>query len=299
MEDIANPERTRKILKRYGFKFKKSLGQNFLTNIAILKQIVEAGDITKDDDVIEIGPGIGSLTEQIARKAHQVLSFEIDERLMPVLKDTLNHYHNVTILNQDILEADLKTIIAEQFDGKHNLKIVANLPYYITTPIMLHLLEAGLPIDRMVLMMQKEVAERINAEPGSKAYGSLSIAVQLHSEVNLAFIVPKTAFMPQPNVDSAIVELVGRKAPLVTVDNQTLFDQLVRGAFAQRRKTLWNNLQNQFGKQDEVKAALTTALEAVEIAPSARAEQLSIQQFAQLSDALNNQPIFAKKKLSK
>lgn len=295
MEDIANPERTRKILKRYGFKFKKSLGQNFLTNIAILKQIVEAGDITKDDDVIEIGPGIGSLTEQIARKAHQVLSFEIDERLMPVLKDTLNHYHNVTILNQDILEADLKTIIAEQFDGKHNLKIVANLPYYITTPIMLHLLEAGLPIDRMVLMMQKEVAERINAEPGSKAYGSLSIAVQLHSEVNLAFIVPKTAFMPQPNVDSAIVELVGRKARLVTVANQTLFDQLVRGAFAQRRKTLWNNLQNQFGKQDEVKAALTTALEAVEIAPSARAEQLSIQQFAQLSDALNNQPIFAKK----
>lgn len=295
MEDIANPERTWKILKRYGFKFKKSLGQNFLTNIAILKQIVEAGDITKDDDVIEIGPGIGSLTEQIARKAHQVLSFEIDERLMPVLKDTLNHYHNVTILNQDILEADLKTIIAEQFDGKHNLKIVANLPYYITTPIMLHLLEAGLPIDRMVLMMQKEVAERINAEPGSKAYGSLSIAVQLHSEVNLAFIVPKTAFMPQPNVDSAIVELVGRKAPLVTVANQTLFDQLVRGAFAQRRKTLWNNLQNQFGKQDEVKAALTTALEAVEIAPSARAEQLSIQQFAQLSDALNNQPIFAKK----
>mgnify|MGYP000919697977 FL=1 len=260
-----------------------------------MKQIVEAGDITKDDDVIEIGPGIGSLTEQIARKAHQVLSFEIDERLMPVLKDTLNHYHNVTILNQDILEADLKTIIAEQFDGKHNLKIVANLPYYITTPIMLHLLEAGLPIDRMVLMMQKEVAERINAEPGSKAYGSLSIAVQLHSEVNLAFIVPKTAFMPQPNVDSAIVELVGRKAPLVTVANQTLFDQLVRGAFAQRRKTLWNNLQNQFGKQDEVKAALTTALEAVEIAPSARAEQLSIQQFAQLSDALNNQPIFAKK----
>ncbi|WP_426385889.1 16S rRNA (adenine(1518)-N(6)/adenine(1519)-N(6))-dimethyltransferase RsmA [Latilactobacillus curvatus] len=295
MEDIANLERTRKILKRYGFKFKKSLGQNFLTNIAILKQIVEAGDITKDDDVIEIGPGIGSLTEQIARKAHQVLSFEIDERLMPVLKDTLNHYHNVTILNQDILEVDLKTIIAEQFDGKHNLKIVANLPYYITTPIMLHLLEAGLPIDRMVLMMQKEVAERINAEPGSKAYGSLSIAVQLHSEVNLAFIVPKTAFMPQPNVDSAIVELVGRKAPLVTVANQTLFDQLVRGAFAQRRKTLWNNLQNQFGKQDEVKAALTTALEAVEIAPSARAEQLSIQQFAQLSDALNNQPIFAKK----
>lgn len=295
MEDIANPERTRKILKRYGFKFKKSLGQNFLTNIAILKQIVEAGDITKDDDVIEIGPGIGSLTEQIARKAHQVLSFEIDERLMPVLKDTLNHYHNVTILNQDILEADLKTIIAEKFDGKHNLKIVANLPYYITTPIMLHLLEAGLPIDRMVLMMQKEVAERINAEPGSKAYGSLSIAVQLHSEVNLAFIVPKTAFMPQPNVDSAIVELVGRKEPLVTVANQTLFDQLVRGAFAQRRKTLWNNLQNQFGKQDEVKAALTTALEAVEIAPSARAEQLSIQQFAQLSDALNNQPIFAKK----
>lgn len=295
MEDIANPERTRKILKRYGFKFKKSLGQNFLTNITIVKQIVEAGDITKDDDVIEIGPGIGSLTEQIARKAHQVLSFEIDERLMPVLKDTLNHYHNVTILNQDILEADLKTIIAEQFDGKHNLKIVANLPYYITTPIMLHLLEAGLPIDRMVLMMQKEVAERINAEPGSKAYGSLSIAVQLHSEVNLAFIVPKTAFMPQPNVDSAIVELVGRKAPLVTVANQTLFDQLVRGAFAQRRKTLWNNLQNQFGKQDEVKVALTTALEAVEIAPSARAEQLSIQQFAQLSDALNNQPIFAKK----
>ncbi|KRM24513.1 16S rRNA (adenine(1518)-N(6)/adenine(1519)-N(6))-dimethyltransferase RsmA [Latilactobacillus graminis] len=295
MEDIANPERTRKILKRYGFKFKKSLGQNFLTNITILKQIVAAGDITKDDDVIEIGPGIGSLTEQIARKAHRVLSFEIDARLMPVLKDTLNHYHNVTVLNQDILEADLKTIIAEQFDGQHNLKIVANLPYYITTPIMLHLLEAGLPINRMVLMMQKEVAERINAVPGSKAYGSLSIAVQLHSQVNLAFIVPKTAFMPQPNVDSAIVELVGRQEPLVTVTNQTLFDQLVRGAFAQRRKTLWNNLQNQFGKQEEVKAALTIALEAVEIAPSSRAEQLSIQQFAQLSDALNQQSIFIKK----
>lgn len=296
MEDIANPERTRKILKRYGFKFKKSLGQNFLTNITILKQIVEAGEITKDDDVIEIGPGIGSLTEQIARKAHQVLSFEIDDRLIPVLKDTLNHYHNVTVLNQDILEADLLTLIAEHFDGQHNLKIVANLPYYITTPIMLHLLEAGLPIDRMVLMMQKEVAERIDAAPGSKAYGSLSIAVQLHSEVKLAFIVPKTAFVPQPNVDSAIVEFVGRQEPLVTVQNQQLFDQLVRGAFAQRRKTLWNNLQNQFGKQDEVKAGLVAALDQAGITPSTRAEQLSIQQFAQLSDYLNEQPVFAKKR---
>lgn len=286
MVDIADPQRTREILKQYRFAFKKSLGQNFLTNLTILQQIIDAGEITSEDDVIEIGPGIGSLTEQIAKKAHQVISFEIDERLLPVLDDTLHDYQNVEIIHQDILQANLPEIIAERFDGKHQIKVIANLPYYITTPIMLHLLQANLPIERLVLMMQKEVAQRLEATPGSKAYGSLSIAVQCFSEVELSFVVPKTAFMPQPNVDSAIIKLTTRQEPLITPVDPKLFDRLVKGAFSQRRKTLWNNLQNTFGKSAEQKLVLENALNEVGIDPKSRAEQLAITDFEKLSNQL-------------
>lgn len=201
-KDIANPSRTKEILKKHGFTFKKSLGQNFLTDLNILNNIIEAADLNEESHVIEVGPGIGALTEQLARHSQQVLAFEIDQRLLPVLKDTLSPYSNVTVVNQDVLKADVAQIAAETFSSLDNIKVVANLPYYITTPIMMSFLESELPVAEMIVMMQKEVAERIIAKPGSKAYGSLSIAIQYYMEASIAFIVPKTAFVPQPNVDS-------------------------------------------------------------------------------------------------
>ena len=204
---IASPARTRAIMEAYGLTFKKSLGQNFLTDINILNKIVAAAEVTPEDDVIEIGPGLGALTEQLAKKAHQVLALEIDTRLLPVLAETLAPYDNVQVVHQDVLQADLKALIAKYFDGKHNLKIVANLPYYITTPIILHLLETKIDFERIVVMMQKEVADRLAATPGTKDYGSLSVAVQYEMAAKVAFIVPKTVFIPQPKVDSAIIVL--------------------------------------------------------------------------------------------
>ncbi|MCO7150707.1 16S rRNA (adenine(1518)-N(6)/adenine(1519)-N(6))-dimethyltransferase RsmA [Vagococcus lutrae] len=285
-KDIANPSRTKEILKKHGFTFKKSLGQNFLTDLNILNNIIEAADLNEESHVIEVGPGIGALTEQLARHSQQVLAFEIDQRLLPVLKDTLSPYSNVTVVNEDVLKADVAQIAAETFSSLDNIKVVANLPYYITTPIMMSFLESELPVAEMIVMMQKEVAERIIAKPGSKAYGSLSIAIQYYMEASIAFIVPKTAFVPQPNVDSAILKLVRRLEPRVAVHSEQHFFELVRASFTQRRKTLWNNLTGFYGKTPEQKEKIRQALEITNIEPSRRAETLSLEEFADLSNAL-------------
>ncbi|ASR41368.1 16S rRNA (adenine(1518)-N(6)/adenine(1519)-N(6))-dimethyltransferase RsmA [Ligilactobacillus agilis] len=286
LPEIASPTRTRAIMETYGLTFKKSLGQNFLTDINVLKKIVAAAEVSEADDVIEIGPGIGALTEQLAKSAHQVLALEIDDRLLPVLKETLAPYPNVEVIHQDILKANLKELIAEHFDGQHRLKIVANLPYYITTPIIMHLLATELAFDQIVVMMQKEVANRLAAQPGSKDYGSLSIGVQYEMDCQIAFIVPKTVFVPQPKVDSAIISLTKKKAKEYQPQDERFFHQLVRGAFMHRRKSLWNNLQGLYGKQAEVKEKLSQALAQAEIEPSVRAERLTIADFVRLADCL-------------
>ncbi|MBP1042979.1 16S rRNA (adenine(1518)-N(6)/adenine(1519)-N(6))-dimethyltransferase RsmA [Vagococcus sp. BWB3-3] len=287
-KDIATPSRTKEILKQYGFALKKSLGQNFLTEPNILRNIVAAAELSEATNVIEVGPGIGALTEHLARSAKQVLAFEIDGRLIEVLADTLSPYDNVTIVNEDVLKADLVTVAKETFQEDLPLKVVANLPYYITTPIMMHLLKSELPINEMIVMMQKEVADRISAKPSTKAYGSLSIAVQYYMEASVAFIVPKTAFVPQPNVDSAIIKLTKRATPAVEVTNEVNFFKLTKGAFLQRRKTLWNNLLANYGKEEATKEWLTKALALAEIDPKRRGETLSLQEFADLSNALES-----------
>ena len=284
--EIATPSRTKEILQVHGFTFKKSLGQNFLTEPNILRKIVAAAEITKETNVIEVGPGIGALTEHLGQNANQVLAFEIDDRLIPVLADTLSPYPNIKVIHQDVLKADLATIIKQEFKKELPVKVVANLPYYITTPIMMHFLESGIDIAEMVVMMQKEVADRISAQPGTKAYGSLSIAVQYYMEAQLAFIVPKTVFVPQPNVDSAILKLTKRAKPAVDVTNEVEFFKLTKAAFQLRRKTLWNNLQNNYGKTPEIKEWLTHSLEVAGIDPVRRGETLSLAEFAALSNAM-------------
>lgn len=284
--EIATPSRTKEILQKHGFSFKKSLGQNFLTELNILRKIVETAGIDKQTNVIEVGPGIGALTEQLAKAANQVLAFEIDDRLIPVLEDTLSPYSNITVVKQDVLKANLEETANEVFQGKLPIKVVANLPYYITTPIMMHFLDSSLEVEEMIVMMQKEVAERISAKPGTKAYGSLSIAVQYYMEASVAFIVPKTVFVPQPNVDSAIIHLKRRIQPAVSVVNEKAFFQLTKASFQLRRKTLWNNLQHFYGKNESTKAWLKQGLEQAEIEPSRRGETLSLEEFAKLSNAL-------------
>lgn len=284
-KDIATPIRTRAILEKYGFSFKKSLGQNFLVDLNILEKIVRAAELTPESGVIEIGPGIGSLTEQLLRNSGKVVAFEIDKRLIPILEETLAPYPNKKIVNQDILKANVQAVIEKEFQGFQDLMVVANLPYYVTTPIIMKLLEEKLPIRGMVVMLQKEVAERMAAKPSTKEYGSLSIAVQYYTEAELVMTVPKTVFIPQPNVDSAVVRLTVRKEPPVQVNDEAFFFQVIKTCFAQRRKTLLNNLTNHFGK--EKKESVLVALRGAEIDPAARGEALSIEQFARLASALN------------
>ncbi|MBO0432707.1 16S rRNA (adenine(1518)-N(6)/adenine(1519)-N(6))-dimethyltransferase RsmA [Enterococcus sp. DIV0660C] len=284
--EIATPSRTKEILKEHGFQFKKSLGQNFLTEPNILRKIVETAEINHETNVIEVGPGIGALTEQLAINGNQVVAFEIDDRLIPVLADTLRRYPNVKVVHQDILKTDLAAAVAEYFAEELPLKVVANLPYYITTPIMMHFLESDVRVDEMVVMMQKEVADRISAKPGTKAYGSLSIAVQYHMDASLAFIVPKTVFVPQPNVDSAILKLTRRDKPAVEVTDEKEFFRLTKASFQLRRKTLWNNLQHAYGKDEATKAWLTQSLADAGIDPKRRGETLSLEEFAALSNAM-------------
>lgn len=289
-KDIATPVRTQEILKKYGFSFKKSLGQNFLIDPNILRNIVGHADLTKDSAAIEVGPGIGALTEHLARQAGKVVSFEIDQRLLPVLEDTLSSYDNVEIIHSDILKANVKEVIDTQLAGYEDIMVVANLPYYVTTPILMKLLMEGLPLRGMVVMMQKEVADRISAKPGTKAYGSLSIAVQYYMQAEIAMIVPKTVFMPQPNVDSAVLRLIRHDAPPVQVKDEDFFFTVTKAAFAQRRKTLLNNLQSQLPNGKARKEEILVALEEAGIEPTRRGETLSIEEFGKLSDHLL--PIF-------
>ena len=283
---IAEYSVTKAVLERHGFTFKKSFGQNFLTDTNILQKIVDTAEIDKNVNVIEIGPGIGALTEFLTENAAEVMAFEIDERLVPILEDTLRDHDNVKVINEDVLKADLQTRVKEFENPNLPIKVVANLPYYITTPILMHLIESKIPFAEFVVMMQKEVADRISAEPNTKAYGSLSIAVQYYMTAKVAFVVPRTVFVPAPNVDSAILKMTRRKQPLVEVKDEDFFFRVSKASFVHRRKTLWNNLTSHFGKSEEVKNKLEQALENAAIKPSIRGEALSISDFARLSDAL-------------
>jgi 16S rRNA (adenine1518-N6/adenine1519-N6)-dimethyltransferase len=285
-KDIATPVRTRGILEKYGFSFKKSLGQNFLIDTNILKKIVSFAHLTEESGAIEIGPGIGALTEQLARTSKKVAAFEIDQRLLPILADTLSPYTNVKIIHQDVLKADVQAVITEEFADIEDIMVVANLPYYVTTPIIMKLLEDKLPIRGIVCMLQKEVADRISAQPGTKDYGSLSIAIQYYTEAETVMIVPKTVFVPQPNVDSAVIRLTLREKPAVAVRDEDFFFQVTKAAFAQRRKTLLNNLTSQLPDGKQKKAEIIAALTASGIDPSRRGETLSLAEFALLSSEL-------------
>ena len=286
---IADYSVTKAVLERHGFTFKKSFGQNFLTDTNILQKIVDTAEIDDQVNVIEIGPGIGALTEFLAERAAQVMAFEIDHRLVPILADTLRDFDNVTVVNEDILKVDLAQHIQSFKNPDLPIKVVANLPYYITTPILMHLIESGIPFSEFVVMMQREVADRISAQPNTKAYGSLSIAVQYYMTAKVAFIVPRTVFVPAPNVDSAILKMVRRPEPAVAVEDEKFFFKVSKASFIHRRKTLWNNLTGYFGKTDEIKDKLTKALDQAGLSPSVRGEALGLEEFASLADALKGQ----------
>ncbi|MFO3689203.1 16S rRNA (adenine(1518)-N(6)/adenine(1519)-N(6))-dimethyltransferase RsmA [Staphylococcus felis] len=289
-KDIATPSRTRALLEEHGFSFKKSLGQNFLIDVNIINKIIEASGIDQNTGVIEVGPGMGSLTEQLAKHAKSVVAFEIDQRLIPVLTETLSPYDNVTVINEDILKADVSQAIERHLSGCDQILVVANLPYYITTPILLTLLEEHLNIDGYVVMMQKEVGERLNADVGTKAYGSLSIVAKYYTETSKVTTVPKTVFMPPPNVDSIVIKLMRRSEPLVAIDNEKEFFKMTKGAFSQRRKTILNNYQNLFIEGKQHKEDIIKWLESAEINPKRRGETLSIHEYERLYNELKNFP---------
>lgn len=285
-KDIATPVRTKEILNKYGFSFKKSLGQNFIIDPNILRNIVSNANLTENSGTIEIGPGIGALTEHLARAAKKVIAFEIDQRLLPVLADTLSPYDNVKIIHSDILKADVAKVIEEEMPNIEDIMVVANLPYYVTTPILLKLLNDKLPIRGFVVMMQKEVADRITAQPGTKQYGSLSIAIQYYVKAEVVMIVPKTVFMPQPNVESAVIRLIKHDTPPVNVINEDFLFEVTRASFSQRRKTILNNLQSGLKEGKAKKEIILESLNSCGIEPSRRGETLNIEEFGKLADAL-------------
>ena len=287
-KDIATPTRTKALLNQYGFNFKKSLGQNFLIDVNIIHNIIDASDIDEQTGIIEVGPGMGSLTEQLAKSAKKVMAFEIDQRLIPVLKDTMGPYDNVTVINEDILKADIAHYITEHLTDCEKIMVVANLPYYITTPILLNLMQQKLPIDGYVVMMQKEVGERLNAQVGTKAYGSLSIVAQYYTETSKVLTVPKSVFLPPPNVDSIVVKLMKRPTPIVDIDDENKFFKMTKAAFSQRRKTINNNYQSLFVNGKVNKEKILEWLEAAGIDPRRRGETLSIKEFANLYNELQN-----------
>ncbi|WP_283576643.1 16S rRNA (adenine(1518)-N(6)/adenine(1519)-N(6))-dimethyltransferase RsmA [Limosilactobacillus oris] len=287
--EIGSRTRTRAIMEKYGIHTKKAFGQNFLTDLNVLKNIVSAAEITRDDNVIEIGPGIGALTEQLAQAAGEILALEIDQDLIPVLAEVLAPYDSVTVLNQDVLQANLPELIKQQFtDPSRPIKVVANLPYYITSPILMNLLAAPVDWAAICVMMQKEVAQRLTAQPGTKQYGALTLAIEYQMTAEIAFNVSRRVFVPAPNVDSAIVVLKPRTTPLPVqpFNKQKLFG-FIRGCFAHRRKSLWNNLQAMVGKQPAVKEKMQAILTALTISPQTRPERLTLEQFIELANALH------------
>ncbi|WP_138496091.1 16S rRNA (adenine(1518)-N(6)/adenine(1519)-N(6))-dimethyltransferase RsmA [Paenibacillus pinistramenti] len=284
-EEVSTPKRTKEIIQRYGFSFKKSLGQNFLIDQNILSKIVGAADLDSSKGALEIGPGIGALTEKLADAAGRVVAVEIDQRLLPILGDVLEPYPHVKVVHGDVLKIDLKALFQEEFKDVSRVSVVANLPYYVTTPILMKLLEERLPLENIVVMIQKEVAERMAASPGGKEYGSLSIAVQYFSEPELVCTVPHTVFIPQPNVDSAVIRLKVRQERPVEVADEAFFFEVVQASFSQRRKTISNNLKSRFFAKDD-RTELERLLGLAGIEPVRRAETLSIEEFARLSNVL-------------
>lgn len=284
IDRISNIIRTQDILRRHDFNFKKKFGQNFLTDHNILSKITATAELSKAVNVIEIGPGIGSLTQYLLEEAAEVMAFEIDKTLIPILEETLAPYDNFTLVNADILKVNLLEQIKHFKQPELPIKVVANLPYYITTPILMHLIESKIHFSEFVVMMQKEVADRIAAKPNSKAYGSLSIAVQYYMKAEVAFVVPRTVFIPAPNVDSAILKMIRRTEPLVEVEDEDWFFKIMHSSFVHRRKTLMNNLQAALGKEN--KSEIEHSLNKAQISPSIRAEALSISDFGKLSDSL-------------
>ncbi|MCM3635897.1 MULTISPECIES: 16S rRNA (adenine(1518)-N(6)/adenine(1519)-N(6))-dimethyltransferase RsmA [Paenibacillus] len=283
--EVSTPKRTKEIIQRHGFSFKKSLGQNFLIDGNILNRIVGAAELTKEKGALEIGPGIGALTQRLAEEAGKVTAVEIDQRLIPILTEILEDESHVSVIHADVLNVNLRELFAEQFDDVSKVSVVANLPYYVTTPILMKLLEEKLPLEHIVVMIQKEVAQRMAAKPGGKEYGSLSVAVQYYCTTEIVCIVPHTVFIPQPNVDSAVIKLTLRDRPAVEVDDEAFFFRVVQSAFAQRRKTLMNNLLALTGK--DKRAELSELLESINIDASRRGETLSLEEYAALSGALS------------
>ena len=284
MANLGNPKNTIEIIQKYEFMFQKKFGQNFLIDTHVLEKIISAAGITKNDCVLEIGPGLGTMTQYLAENAGHVVAVEIDRNLIPILKETLADYDNVTVINEDILRVDIKAL-AEEYNGGKPIKVVANLPYYITTPIIMGLFESGMPIDNITVMVQKEVADRMKEGPGSKDYGALSLAVQYYAEPEIVANVPPNCFIPRPNVGSAVIRLTRHKEMPVEVKDPALMFKIIRASFNQRRKTLQNGLGNA-PELPYTKEQIAAAIAEMGLTPTIRGEALSLAQFAQLSDIL-------------
>ena len=284
MAYLGTPSATKEIINKYSFAFQKKFGQNFLIDSNVLESIIRGAEITKDDFVLEIGPGIGTMTQYLCEAARQVVAVEIDKMLIPILEDTLSEYDNVEVINQDVLKVDIKSLAEEKNNGKP-IKVVANLPYYITTPIIMGLFESGVPIDSITIMVQKEVADRMQTGPGSKDYGALSLAVQYYATAKVILNVSATCFMPRPNVGSAVIRLTRYEEPPVKVKDEKKMFSLIRASFNQRRKTLVNGLGNA-GLPGITKESASAALEQMGLSPTVRGEALTLEQFAQLSDLI-------------
>lgn len=284
MANLGNPQETIAVLQRYGFNFQKKYGQNFLIDTHVLDKIIGAAQIGPDDFVLEIGPGIGTMTQYLAEAAREVVAVEIDTKLIPILQDTLKEYDNVTVLNEDILKVDIRKI-AEEKNGGKPIKVVANLPYYITTPIIMGLFEREVPLDSITVMVQKEVADRMQVGPGTKDYGALSLAVQYYAEPYIVANVPPNCFIPRPAVGSAVIRLTRYQEKPVKVNDASFMFKIIRASFNQRRKTLQNGLYNS-SELRIPKEKTVAALEEMGLTPTIRGEKLSLEEFAQLSDIL-------------
>jgi 16S rRNA (adenine1518-N6/adenine1519-N6)-dimethyltransferase len=290
MATLGNPTNTIAVLEKHNFNFQKKFGQNFLIDSHILENIIESADVNKEDLVLEIGPGIGTMTQYLCENAREVIAVEIDKKLIPILEnDTLSSYNNITIINEDILKVDINKLVQEKNNGKP-IKVVANLPYYITTPIIMGLFESHVPIESITIMVQKEVAQRMQVGPGTKDYGALSLAVQYYAVPEIMLTVPASCFMPRPNVDSAVIRLTRHEKPPVDVSDEKLMFDIIRASFNQRRKTLVNGLNNA-SNLNVTKDKVVNALHSMNLPETIRGEALTLEQFAEPTNLLNYQKV--------